>query len=92
MDQKGVKSSLPKWQIYKSTLATLVNSENFAMVYEKISLWVNFAMGYDRVRRKFLKKYLRFSKYISTKWLVLLSKFLEAGFVELNFLFVFHRV
>ena len=29
MDQKGANSSLPKWQIYKSTLATLVNSENF---------------------------------------------------------------
>ena len=51
MVQKGAKSSLPKWQVYKSTLATLVNSENFAMGYEKISLWVNFAMGYG-VRRK----------------------------------------
>ena len=31
MPQKGAKPSLPKWQISKGVLATLINCENFAM-------------------------------------------------------------
>ena len=53
----------------------------------------NFAMGYDRVLQKLKKKSPILNlNLISTKFLVLLTKFLGAGIVELNFLFVFHRV
>ena len=36
MPQKEAKPSLPKWQVSKGVLATLVNCENFPMGYYRV--------------------------------------------------------